>query len=403
MRKRNCFFITFFVPVILLLLTSAAFAAENPGSVPLEKNAIVTIHIDDRNGTHLTSGNGFVVDSRGLIATSCLLISKWIEKVENSISVEFEGGTIYPMEHVISNSCDNNLVIISIKADGLPSVKIATASKPQPGERVKVISAFPPARRAGVGGVIKTVRRTDSVFQLDIQVAPEHDGSTVFNSRGEVMGIMTFPGKKADRHIVVPAQYVLRELKKCRPQTEENPAAAPAAVHSAPPSPVSGPIRADENAKLLGGKAPTSAEDAFLLAFVYEKANMYIEAVEAYNKALTMKPDYPDAYINLGLTYYKLEKYPEAIDAYKKAARLKPDTPSIYNKIAGAYIVLGQYPLAIEAFKESIRIDPGNSETHFNLGVTYLMAEDKDGAINEYITLKDMDTKRADKLLDLIF
>ena len=49
------------------------------------------------------------------------------------------------------------------------------------------------------------------------------------------------------------------------------------------------------------------------------------EAIEAYNKALAIKPDYADAYNNMGVALKEQGKLEEAIEAYNKALAIKPD------------------------------------------------------------------------------
>jgi predicted O-linked N-acetylglucosamine transferase (SPINDLY family) len=49
------------------------------------------------------------------------------------------------------------------------------------------------------------------------------------------------------------------------------------------------------------------------------------EAITAYNKALSLKPDYAEAYNNMGLALQAQGKLDEAIAAYNKALSLKPD------------------------------------------------------------------------------
>ena len=51
----------------------------------------------------------------------------------------------------------------------------------------------------------------------------------------------------------------------------------------------------------------------------------YDEAETNYKKAIELKPDYAEAYNNLGVTLKKLGKFTEAIDSYKQAIKLKPD------------------------------------------------------------------------------
>ena len=49
------------------------------------------------------------------------------------------------------------------------------------------------------------------------------------------------------------------------------------------------------------------------------------EAIEAYNKALSIKPDYAEAHNNMGVALKEQGKLDEAIEAYNKAPSIKPD------------------------------------------------------------------------------
>ena len=54
------------------------------------------------------------------------------------------------------------------------------------------------------------------------------------------------------------------------------------------------------------------------------------EAIEAYNKALAIKPDYAEAYYNMGIALQDQGKLEEAIEAYNKALAIKPDYAEAY-------------------------------------------------------------------------
>ena len=49
------------------------------------------------------------------------------------------------------------------------------------------------------------------------------------------------------------------------------------------------------------------------------------EAIDAYNKALSIKPDYAEAFNNMGIALKEQGKLEEAIASYNKALSLKPD------------------------------------------------------------------------------
>ena len=49
------------------------------------------------------------------------------------------------------------------------------------------------------------------------------------------------------------------------------------------------------------------------------------EAIEAYNKALAIKPDHAEAHYNMGNALKSEGKLEEAIEAYDRALAIKPD------------------------------------------------------------------------------
>ena len=55
------------------------------------------------------------------------------------------------------------------------------------------------------------------------------------------------------------------------------------------------------------------------------------DAVEAYNKALSIKPDYAEAYNNMGNALKEQGKLDDAVEAYNKALSIKPDYAEAYN------------------------------------------------------------------------
>ena len=59
------------------------------------------------------------------------------------------------------------------------------------------------------------------------------------------------------------------------------------------------------------------------------------EAIDAYNKALSLKPDYAETYNNIGNTLKAQAKLEEAIKAYTKAISIKPNNTESYWNLFG--------------------------------------------------------------------
>ena len=93
----------------------------------------------------------------------------------------------------------------------------------------------------------------------------------------------------------------------------------------------------DEGAKLmLRYSKYDEAEEAFNKAIKYDKNNYeayyyrgcakvnatrYKDAIPDFEKAIELKPDYADAYFNLGRTYFLLNNEDKACEYYQLAAK----------------------------------------------------------------------------------
>ena len=58
--------------------------------------------------------------------------------------------------------------------------------------------------------------------------------------------------------------------------------------------------------------------------YIYSKLNNYEESINHYNKAIEIKPDYAEAYYNLGNLLKDTRKYDEAIINYRTVLLFNP-------------------------------------------------------------------------------
>ena len=96
---------------------------------------------------------------------------------------------------------------------------------------------------------------------------------------------------------------------------------------------------------------------------------MLDEAVEAYKKSISLKPNYSNAYYNLGVTFQAQSKLEEAIEAYKKSVALKPDYVEAYNNMGVSLKSQGKLDEAIDAFNKTIKIKPNQIEAYNNISI----------------------------------
>lgn len=94
------------------------------------------------------------------------------------------------------------------------------------------------------------------------------------------------------------------------------------------------------------------------------------KALEAYNKALALKPDDAGLHNNYALALAKDKKFPDAEAELQKAAQLDPPNGGKYYFNLGALLVnAGQYDPAGEAFKKAIELTPTYADAYYQYGV----------------------------------
>ena len=127
----------------------------------------------------------------------------------------------------------------------------------------------------------------------------------------------------------------------------------------------------------------------------YSKSGQYQLAIEEYNKAISLKPDYAWLYNGRGHIYYQFGHHQRAIEDYTEAIRLDQNDAMPYNNRGVTYDKLGQYQLAINDYNKAISLKPDNESYYNNRGVIYGKLGQYQLAINDYnkaISLKPDDT-----------
>jgi len=103
------------------------------------------------------------------------------------------------------------------------------------------------------------------------------------------------------------------------------------------------------------------------------------------------------------VVYRELGRYPETIKFLKQAISINPNYADAYSNLGLVYFRIGRNFEAIAALKQATRINPNHAKAHYSLGLTYLILDNRDSALEEYNILKDLDRKLANSLFDLIY
>ena len=95
------------------------------------------------------------------------------------------------------------------------------------------------------------------------------------------------------------------------------------------------------------------------------------EAIEAYERALELRPDVLEAWINLGRLHAESGDAQEAEICFRRALTIDPtDSTTIYN-LGVVSQDGGKDNDAIRYYEHALRIDPALAEAHYNLATIY--------------------------------
>ena len=106
------------------------------------------------------------------------------------------------------------------------------------------------------------------------------------------------------------------------------------------------------------------------------------EAIESYKQSISLKPDYADSYYNMGNALQDKGKMEEAIESYNKVLILNPDHALACNNMGNALKDQFKLDKAIEAYNKAISLKPDYAEAYSNMGVAVKIQGDLKRAID---------------------
>ncbi len=112
---------------------------------------------------------------------------------------------------------------------------------------------------------------------------------------------------------------------------------------------------------------PDFADTHNNIGIILQEQGKLAEAIKAYTKALSIKPNFAEAHYNIGNALKEKGKLEEAIEAYNKVISIKPDFVEAYNNMGGVLKTQGKLDEAIDAYNKAISIKPDYAEAWNNL------------------------------------
>jgi cytochrome c-type biogenesis protein CcmH/NrfG len=163
--------------------------------------------------------------------------------------------------------------------------------------------------------------------------------------------------------IGIAVGYFARGSAPVSPTTASAEAAAPSTTSTAPMT----------SAQLPGIGSPQQQASS---------PEMLAKAAEPLIAQLKSNPNDFDTLTKVGNLYYDGQAYPQAIEYYEKALTVQPNNPDVRTDIGTAYWYTGDPDKAITNFQKALAVRPNHPGTLFNLGIVMWQGKkDPKGAV----------------------
>lgn len=342
------------------------------------KSTVVVENIDAK-GKAQGMGSGVVL-ADGDVVTNCHVI-----KGANTLKVRI-GDKEYPATLRYSD-WDRDVCSLSVAGLSAQAVVVGNTKTLKVGAKVYAIGAPKGLELTLSDGIVSSLREVEGgrYIQTTAAISPGSSGGGLFDENGALVGLTTFYFAEGQNlNFAVPVEWV-KELSK----------------RSAKALTVAQPVtqwlnkaielesREDWPAMLEHCRRWTKAQPGsdmawFSLGVAYVETGQFTRAIEAYQQALRINPEYALAWFGLANTYSKSGQSAKAIEAYQRTLRINPEYTDAWYNLGAAYSKAGQSAMAIEACQQALRINPEYANAWYCLGIAYLQAGQSDRAIESY-------------------
>jgi tetratricopeptide (TPR) repeat protein len=135
--------------------------------------------------------------------------------------------------------------------------------------------------------------------------------------------------------------------------------------------------------------------------FCYEVSENLEGAVDFFTKFLDKHPYSKLCWFNLGIAYNNLELYEKAIESYEFVIAIDDTFSSAYFNLGNSYSNLGEYKLAIKNYKATFETEEAQAVTHYYIGECYEKLHQYDMAIQSYQQALELDDEFPDAWMGL--
>ena len=120
------------------------------------------------------------------------------------------------------------------------------------------------------------------------------------------------------------------------------------------------------------------------LAITYLSAQRPLDSINAFNRALELKPDYFLAHLELGHLYHRQALHQAAWKHLTRASELSPKSSKVHSSLGALYVDMARYAEAEATLRKSIDLEPSEA-AEIDLGAALAMQHRDEEAIVWYL------------------
>jgi tetratricopeptide (TPR) repeat protein len=150
-----------------------------------------------------------------------------------------------------------------------------------------------------------------------------------------------------------------------------------------------------ESPVIVGGTGSGTARNLVNKGNGLLNQNKYDEALQAYNKAIELNPQYEEAWIGKALTFIVLGRTDEALEAFDKVTELNPLDAKAWNIKGELLNILGKSDKALQTFDKAIELNPQDALAWLSKGNLLLQLNRYDEALQTFDRATELDPQNT--------
>ena len=354
---------------LISFLTAAAASAQS--DEPLAEKvlaAAVYLEMADKDDNILGFGSGFFV-GQSQIATNFHIV----EGAAKGTATLAGSPTKYTVDGITAIDEKNDLAILKVTGFEGEPLPLGDSDTAKTDETVYVAGNPKGLEGKFSKDTISNLHEGDAKkrFQMTALISPGSSGGPVLNGNGAVIGISLITLEDGQNlNFAIPSN----DLKELLTQSGK---AKP----------------------LWQGKQSISAETYLRRGYAKYRLDQYQPAIDDYDAAINLKPDFAAAYYFRGTVKRSLGQYKEAIEDYDTAIDLKSDFAFAYYFRGTIRSDLGEHFIAIQDYNKAIDAKPDYAFAYLRRGIANYLLDRNWAAKKDWETALELAEQTGNKRL----